>query len=80
MSDSLATIANFESFSTPSGHVRFTPESDRLLRRHEMTLCAISDRSASQQNGPLFDHPVGACKQRRRDGDTEHPRSRSIDD
>jgi hypothetical protein len=29
--------------------VRFTPESDRLLRRREMTLCAISDQSAVQQ-------------------------------
>jgi hypothetical protein len=30
--------------------VRFTPNSDRLLRRREMTLCAISDQSAVQQN------------------------------
>jgi hypothetical protein len=28
--------------------VRFTPESDRLLQRREMTLCAISDQSALQ--------------------------------
>jgi hypothetical protein len=29
--------------------VRFTPDSDRLLRCREMTLCAISDQSAVQQ-------------------------------
>jgi hypothetical protein len=28
---------------------RFTPQSDRLLHRREMTLCAISDQSALQQ-------------------------------
>ena len=31
--------------------VRFTPESDRLLQRRGMTLCAISDQSALQQFG-----------------------------
>jgi hypothetical protein len=40
--------------------VRFTPESDRLLHCREVTLCAISDQSAVQQNRPLFDHLVGA--------------------
>jgi hypothetical protein len=30
--------------------VRFTPESDHLLRRREMTLCANTDQSAAQQN------------------------------
>jgi hypothetical protein len=34
--------------------VRFTPESDRLLRCRELTLCAISDQSALQQK-TLFD-------------------------
>jgi hypothetical protein len=29
--------------------VRFTPESDRSLRRREMTLCAITDQSAVHQ-------------------------------
>ena len=29
--------------------VRFAPQSDRLLRCREMTLCAISDQSALQQ-------------------------------
>jgi hypothetical protein len=29
--------------------VRYYPESDRLLRRSEMTLCANSDQSAPQQ-------------------------------
>jgi hypothetical protein len=29
--------------------VGFYPESDRLLRRRKMTLCAISDQSAPQQ-------------------------------
>jgi hypothetical protein len=51
--------------------VRFYPESDRLLRRREMTLCAISDQSAVQQNGSLIDHLVGAAKERERDGDAE---------
>src|SRR6516164_4137121 len=37
---------------------RFGPESDRLLQRREMTLCAISDQSALQQNS-VFDHPDG---------------------
>jgi len=37
------------SFSAPWHDVRFTPESDRLLRSGEMTLCAISDQSALQQ-------------------------------
>jgi hypothetical protein len=32
---------------------RFTPISDRLLHCCEMTLCAISDQSAVQQNLPL---------------------------
>ena len=41
------------------GHVPFTPKSDRLLRCREMTLCAISDRSALQQNYALFDNLVG---------------------
>jgi hypothetical protein len=31
--------------------VRFYPNSDRLLRRREMTLCANSDQSAAQQKG-----------------------------
>jgi hypothetical protein len=30
--------------------VRFTPNSDRLLRCREMTLCANTDQSAPQQN------------------------------
>jgi hypothetical protein len=42
--------------------VRFTPESDRLLQRREMTLCAISDQSAPQQNRTLFDELVGYGK------------------
>jgi hypothetical protein len=29
--------------------VRFTPESDRLLRSSEVSLCAKSDQSAPQQ-------------------------------
>ena len=41
------------------GDVRFTPESDRSLRCREMTLCAISDQSAAQQNGVLFNHFFG---------------------
>jgi hypothetical protein len=36
--------------STPPGDVRFTPESDRLVRSSEVTLCAISDQSAPQQD------------------------------
>jgi hypothetical protein len=47
------------SFPTRSRDVRFTPESDRLLRRKEMTLCAISDQSAVQQNSASLDHLVG---------------------
>ena len=31
--------------------IRFYPQSDRLLRRREMTLSAISDQSATQQKG-----------------------------
>jgi len=38
--------------------VRFSPKSDHSLRRSEVRLCAISDRSALQQSG-LFDHSVG---------------------
>jgi len=30
-------------------HVRFTPNSDRLLRSSKVTLCAISDHGAAQQ-------------------------------
>jgi hypothetical protein len=30
--------------------VRYYPKSDRLLRRRKVTLCAISDQSAAQQN------------------------------
>jgi hypothetical protein len=40
--------------------VRFTPNSDRLLRCHEVTLRAISDQSALQQEAGLFDHLVSA--------------------
>jgi hypothetical protein len=40
--------------------VRFTPESDRLLRCREMSRWASRDQSALQQNGSLFDHLVGA--------------------
>jgi hypothetical protein len=36
--------------------VRFTPESDRLLRRGRCPLCAITDQSAPQQKPCLFDH------------------------
>jgi hypothetical protein len=43
--------------------VRFTPEMDRLLRRHEMTLCTISEQSAAQQNCSLFDYLIGGGKQ-----------------
>jgi hypothetical protein len=58
----LAAHVRFGSFSTISVtwlDVRFTPNSDRLLRRREVTLCAISDQSAVQQNCGLFDHLVG---------------------
>ena len=43
--------------------VRFGSESDCLLRRRKVTRCAISDKSAPQQNGSLFDHVVGAGEQ-----------------
>jgi hypothetical protein len=36
-------------FSKRGTDVGFTPNSDRSLRRREMTLCAISDQSAPQQ-------------------------------
>jgi len=36
-------------FGRPWADVRFAPQSDRLLRRREMTLCAINDQSAVQQ-------------------------------
>jgi hypothetical protein len=42
--------------------VRFHPESDHLLQRREMTLCAISDQKRNN-NGPLFDHLIGNRKQ-----------------
>jgi hypothetical protein len=38
------------SFPTRTCHVRYYPNSDRLVQRREMTLCAISDQSAAQQN------------------------------
>jgi len=44
----------------PSGDVRFGPNSDRLLRCREMTLCAISDRVRRSKLGASFDHLVGA--------------------
>ena len=47
-----AAHVRFGSFSTALDHradVCFPPESDHLLRRHEMTLCAISDQSALRQ-------------------------------
>jgi len=37
----------------PLFDVRFIPESDRLLRRREMTLWCLSDQSASQQFGEV---------------------------
>src|SRR6516164_156027 len=37
----------------PDVHVRFTSNSDRLLRRREMTLCANTDQSAVQQKTPI---------------------------
>jgi hypothetical protein len=36
-------------FHSGGFHVRFTPESGRLLRRRGMTLCATSDQSAVQR-------------------------------
>jgi len=33
--------------------VRLYPKSDRLLRRREMTLCAIFDQNAMQQTEPI---------------------------
>jgi hypothetical protein len=44
-------------------HVRFAPEATELLRRHEMTRCAISDVYAMQQGSRLFDHFVSAAEQ-----------------
>ena len=46
-------------------HVRYYPQSGRLLRCHEMTLCAITDQSAVQQNTVLFDHLIGTGQQLR---------------
>jgi hypothetical protein len=42
--------------------VRFAPESDRLLRCRELTLWAIIDQSAAQQDRALFDHLVDSCE------------------
>jgi hypothetical protein len=50
--------------SPTSGHVRFAPESDRLLRCREMTRSANTDQSALQQNRVLFDVLVGGGEQR----------------
>jgi hypothetical protein len=36
-------FGSLASFLALTGHVRSYPQSDRLLRRREMTLCAISD-------------------------------------
>jgi hypothetical protein len=36
-------------FESPAVDVRFAPESDRLLRRREVTRRAIRDQNASQQ-------------------------------
>jgi len=51
------------SFLAPSGDVRFYPQSDRLLQRREVTLCAISDHSAVQTkalfSGAKCHRPVG---------------------
>jgi hypothetical protein len=35
--------------------VRYSPVSDRLLRCHEVTLCAISDQSAVQKTLAYYD-------------------------
>jgi hypothetical protein len=43
-------------------NVRCYSKSDRILRRSEMTLCAISGLNAPQQTASLFDHLVGASK------------------
>jgi hypothetical protein len=42
--------------------VRFCPQSDRLLRSREMTLSAINDQSAVQQNVACpMDSSAGHC-------------------
>jgi hypothetical protein len=41
------------SFLAPAADVRFAPKSDHLLRRSEMTLCAISDQRAQQHFGEV---------------------------
>jgi len=63
---------------TLCGDVRFTPESDRLLRRREVTLCAISDQSAAQQKEVLFDHLSGS-EEPRRNGESKRFCSLQID-
>ena len=52
-------------------HVRFTPNSDRLLHGSKMTLCANTDQSAVQQTGPLLDDLVGGDAQTLRHGKTQ---------
>ena len=50
-SDGAHTLMSQSTFR--DSDVRFTPESDRLLRCREMTLCAISDQSALQQDASI---------------------------
>jgi hypothetical protein len=45
-------------------HVRFTPKADKYQIVSVGPLCAISGSEQSQQTNSLFDHPVGAAKQR----------------
>ena len=61
------------------GHVRFTPKSGHQLNALECPLCAKSRHSAVRLKTSLFDHFVGAGKQRLRHGETECLRGFAID-
>jgi hypothetical protein len=58
--------------------VRFYPNSDRLLRSSEVTLCAKSAHSALRQR-LLFDHLVGNGEQRLRNCQPQCLRDLDVD-
>jgi hypothetical protein len=62
-----------------SGHVRFTPKSGHRSARRQCPLCAKSGLMRCNKI-LLFDHLVGACEQRRRDGQAECLRGLQIND
>src|SRR5262249_35832527 len=61
------------------GHVCFTPESGHVRCNSPCLLWAKSGHEQSQQSNRLFDHLVGLCEQRLRNGEPDRPGSLEVE-